>query len=75
VRGLEELLRRHRLQPALVRLVADPVLGQRLIPIDEGEVLGVGILRSREALPHTGLTRLTMIHSLPIELEARLNVW
>lgn len=38
---LELLLRRHRLQPALIRLVSDPVLGQRLIAVHECHVFGI----------------------------------
>ncbi len=41
MRRLEQLLRRHHLPATLVRLVGHAVLGQRLILIDEGEVLGL----------------------------------
>jgi hypothetical protein len=49
VRGLEQVLRRHRLQPASVRLVGDAVLRQRLVAVDEGEELRVITLRAASA--------------------------
>jgi len=47
MRRLEQLLRRHHLRATLVRLVGHAVLGQRLIPIDEGGVRGIQPHRHR----------------------------